>query len=136
PNAVLRGFVPPAQLAAVYAGFDVLLLPHPRSGVRGATGGADISRWTSPMKMFEYMASGVPIVASDPPVLGAVLGNGVNALIAPAGDPGAWQQAIEGLLRDAALRVRLATRAQADLRRDHTWQARAERVVHGLGLEG
>ncbi|TMQ17607.1 MAG: glycosyltransferase family 4 protein [Deltaproteobacteria bacterium] len=134
-NVVLHGFVPPARLAEFYAGFDVLLLPHPRSGVRGATGGADISRWTSPMKMFEYMASGAPIVASDLPVLGEVLGDGVNALIAPAGDAAAWQQAIERLLGDAALRVRLATRAQADLRRDHTWAARAERVLRGLGLE-
>jgi glycosyltransferase involved in cell wall biosynthesis len=135
-NVVLHGFVAPARLAEVYAGFDVLVLPHPRSGVRGGSGGADISRWTSPMKMFEYMASGVPIVASDLPVLGEVLGDGVNALIAPAGDAAAWQRAIERLLGDAALRVRLATRAQADLRRDYTWQARAERVLRGLALEG
>jgi glycosyltransferase involved in cell wall biosynthesis len=134
-NVVLHGFVPPAQLAERYAGLDVLLLPHPRSGVRGATGASDISRWTSPMKMFEYMASGVPMIASDLPVLGEVLADGVNALIAPAEDAPAWQRAIERLLEDAALRVGIATRAQHDLRRDHTWQARAERVMHGLGLE-
>ena len=133
-NVVLHGFVPPARLAEIYAGFDVVLLPHPRSGVRGATGASDISRWTSPMKMFEYMASGVPIVASDLPVLGEVLGDGVNALIAPADDAAAWQRAIERLLGDAALRVRLATRAQHDLRRHHTWHARAARILQGLGL--
>jgi glycosyltransferase involved in cell wall biosynthesis len=134
-NLVLHGFVPPARLAEVYAGMDVLLLPHPSSGVRGASGGADISRWTSPMKMFEYMASGVPIVASDLPVLGEVLGDGVNALIAPAGDEAAWSRAIERLLGDATLRVRLATRAQHDLGRDYTWQARTDRVMVALGLE-
>jgi len=134
-NVVLHGFVPPARLAEVYAGLDVLLLPHPRTGVSGATGATDISRWTSPMKMFEYMASGVPIVASDLPVLGEVLADGVNAIIAPAGDPAAWQAALERVLADPALRVRIATRAQHELRRDYSWRARAERVVRGLGLE-
>jgi glycosyltransferase involved in cell wall biosynthesis len=86
--------------------------------------------------MFEYMASGVPIVASDLPVLGEVLGDGVNALIAPASDAAAWQRALERLLGDAALRIRLATRAQHDLRRDYTWQSRAERVMNALRLEG
>jgi glycosyltransferase involved in cell wall biosynthesis len=85
--------------------------------------------------MFEYMASGVPMVASDLPVLQEVLVDGDNALIAPAGDAAAWQAAIERLLGDAALRTRLAARAQDDLRREHTWAARAERVMTGLGLE-
>lgn len=134
-NIVLHGFVAPAMLAEVYAGMDVMLMPHPHSGVVGATGKSDISRWTSPMKMFEYMASGVPMIASDLPVLGEVLGHGVNAVIARAGDADAWQQALTRLLADPALRVKIATRAQQDLRRDYTWQARAARVMIGLGLE-
>ena len=134
-NVVLHGFVAPSKLGGFYDALDVLLLPHPKSGVRGATGGMDISRWTSPMKMFEYMASGVPLVASDLPVLGEVLADGVNALVAPAGDAAAWQAAIERLCRDGALRARLANAAQQDLRREHTWTARAERVMTGLGLE-
>jgi glycosyltransferase involved in cell wall biosynthesis len=134
-NLVLHGFVAPARLSEAYAGLDVVVMPHPRSGVRGATGGSDISRWTSPMKMFEYMASGVAMVASDLPVLGEVLRDGVNALIAPAGDAAAWQRAVQRLLDDAALRVRIASSAQHQLRCDHTWDARAERVLRGLGLE-
>jgi glycosyltransferase involved in cell wall biosynthesis len=134
PNVTLHGFVPPARLGALYAAFDVLLMPFPREGVR-AMGGSDTSRWCSPMKMFEYMASGVPMIASDLPVLGEVLADGDNALIAPAADPAAWQAALERLLADPALRVRIATRAQDELRREHTWTARAERVMRGLGLD-
>ncbi|HTJ44214.1 MAG TPA: glycosyltransferase family 4 protein [Kofleriaceae bacterium] len=134
-NVVLHGFVAPASLGTLYAQMDVLLLPHPKSGVRGATGGMDISRWTSPMKMFEYMASGVPMIASDLPVLGEVLTDGVNATIAPAGDAAAWQASLERLLADPATRVRQAVRAQQDLRAEYTWSARAARVMLGLGLE-
>lgn len=133
-NLVLHGFVAPSQLGALYAGFDVVLLPHPRTGIVGATGGLDISRWTSPMKMFEYMASGAAIIASDLPVLGEVLRHDGNAVIAPAGDEAAWRQALEALLADPARRTRLAAQAHADLVAQHTWRARAEVILGGLGL--
>jgi glycosyltransferase involved in cell wall biosynthesis len=135
PNVELVGFRPQAELPALYAGFDVVVMPHAAAGVLGATGASDISRWTSPMKMFEYMASGVPLVASDLPVLQEVLRDGDNALIARAGDVAAWQRAIERLITDDGLRDRLATAARADLERHYTWDARAAVVMTGLGLE-
>jgi glycosyltransferase involved in cell wall biosynthesis len=84
------------------------------------------------MKMFEYMASGVPIIASDLPVLQEVLRHGENALIARAGDPADWMEKLRGLLADPALRVRLARAAQEDLVRSYTWDARARHVVDHL----
>ena len=131
-NLVFHGFHPPSQLREFYARFDAVLMPHSREGVVGATGGSDISRWTSPMKMFEYMASGVPIIASDLPVLQEVLRHGENALIARAGDPADWMEKLRGLLADPDLRVRLARAAQEDLVRGYTWDARARHVVNLL----
>jgi glycosyltransferase involved in cell wall biosynthesis len=86
------------------------------------------------MKMFEYMASGAAIIASDLPVLGEVLRHDGNAVIAPAGDAAAWRQALEALLADPARRTRLAAQAHADLVAQHTWRARAEVILGGLGL--
>jgi glycosyltransferase involved in cell wall biosynthesis len=133
-NVTFHGFLPPSKLQEKYQAIDVLLLPHPRSEVRGATGGADISRWTSPMKMFEYMASGAPMIASDLPVLREVLRDGENALIAPAGEARAWQAVIERLLADDALRASIADQALRDLTAHYTWPARAARVMTALGL--
>jgi glycosyltransferase involved in cell wall biosynthesis len=133
-NLTLHGFQPPSRLAEFYRGFDVVLLPHPRHGITGATGATDISKWTSPMKMFEYMASGVPVVASDLPVLQEILRHEENALIAPAGDVEAWQRAVERLLADPSLAERLGTAARADVEERYTWDARARNVVAGLGL--
>ena len=131
-NLVFHGFHPPSRLGQFYTRFDAVLMPHSREGVVGATGGSDISRWTSPMKMFEYMASGVPIIASDLPVLQEVLRHGHNALIARAGDAEDWMEQLRGLLADPALRVRLARAAQEDLVRSYTWDARARHVVNLL----
>ena len=72
-NVVFRGFVAPGELPALYRTFDVLLMPYPHTGVHGATARIDSAGYCSPMKMFEYMASGVPMVASDLPVLQEVL---------------------------------------------------------------
>jgi glycosyltransferase involved in cell wall biosynthesis len=132
-NVVMHGFVAPARLAALYGQFDVLLMPYPRSGVRGATEQLDTSRYCSPVKMFEYMGSGVPMIASDLPVLQEIVRHEHNALIAPADDLAAWRAAIDRLLGDRALRVRLAQQALEDLG-EHTSDARAARVLAGLGF--
>jgi glycosyltransferase involved in cell wall biosynthesis len=131
-NLQLAGFVRPAELAARYASFDVVLMPYPRSGIGVASGANDTSRWCSPMKMFEYMASGAPIISSDLPVLGEVLRHDHNALIAPADDPAAWQAAAARLVDDPALASRLAHQAYDDLVHAHTWDARVRHIFDRL----
>jgi glycosyltransferase involved in cell wall biosynthesis len=135
-NVVFHGFHPPSRLGEFYRGFDVLLMPHSREGVVGASGQSDISRWTSPMKMFEYMASGVPIVSSDLPVLQEVLRHGENALIARCEDVEDWLCQVRALLADPELRLRLARAAQEDLVSRHTWKARARHVIGQLPALG
>jgi len=132
PNLTLAGFVRPAELAERYRRFDIVLMPYPRSGISVASGANDTSRWCSPMKMFEYMASGAPIVSSDLPVLGEVLRDEHNALVAPAGDIARWQHAVERLVTDPGLAARLAQQAYADLVRDHTWDTRVRRIFAEL----
>jgi len=53
------------------AAADVLLMPY--SSSFGGSGGGNIARVSSPLKMFEYLASGRAILASDIPVLREVL---------------------------------------------------------------
>lgn len=134
-NVELLGFRRQAELPALYATMDIVLMPYAKRGILSETRGVDTSRWTSPMKMFEYMASGAAIVSSDLPVLREVLVEGEHALYAPADDLERWQAAIERLVADDALRVRLATTAMRALEEHYTWDARAAQVMVGLGLE-
>jgi glycosyltransferase involved in cell wall biosynthesis len=133
-NLILAGFVRPAELAARYRSFDAVLMPYPRSGIGVASGAHDTSRWCSPMKMFEYMAAGPPIVTSDLPVLGEVLHHEHNALVAAADDVASWQHAVERLITDPALARRLAQQAYADLVREHTWDTRVRSIFSTLSL--
>lgn len=130
-NLVLHGQQPHGALQPFFDGMDVMLLPLQRE-VSPDGGNGDISRWTSPMKMFEYMAQGRAIIASDLPVLGEVLIDGHNALIAPGNDPDAWVRAIRRLQSDAGLRCRLGENARQELETTYTWTARCRQILSSL----
>ena len=87
--------------------------------------------FTSPLKLFEYMAAGVPIVASDLPSTREVLTPGVNALLVPANSPKALADGIRKLLGDRGLAERMGQKAAEDARQ-YTWEKRGERIIQFL----
>jgi glycosyltransferase involved in cell wall biosynthesis len=111
--------LPPADVAARLREADTLVLPNPASALSSA--------FTSPLKLFEYMASGRPIVASDLPSLREVLANGRNAVLVEPGSPQALSAGIRTLKEDWALGERIARQALEDVG-DYTWDRRAERL--------
>ena len=120
----LTGFLPHAEVADQLAGASVAVVPLPDN---------PMSRYfTSPLKLFEYMAAGLPIVASDLPALREVLRPDENALLVPPDDPEALAEAIGRLLADQALAERLRRQAHADVQ-DRTWAARAANMLSFLG---
>jgi glycosyltransferase involved in cell wall biosynthesis len=133
PNLCFRGFTPPAQLPDVYGRYDVLLMPYQKQ-VRTRSGG-ESGRFMSPMKMFEYMATGRPIISSDLPVLREVLRDGDTALLVPADDLGAWARAIERLAGDWRRAKEIGANARAKVLNSYTWAARARAVLDGIASE-
>ena len=132
-NLKAMGFVPQSQVPKCIAAFDIALLPNQEKVLMPA--GDDIGQWTSPMKMFEYMASGRAIIASDLPVLREVLEDGINAILVPPDDYDAWRDAIELLCSDPKLRKKLGKQAQKEAQEKYSWQARVERIIQGLNIE-
>lgn len=117
-----RGFVPPPELPAERAKADLFVIPLLNS--------TTARLFTSPLKLFEAMASGRPVVASDLPSIREILTNEENALLVPPGDAHALAAAIERLLRDRDLSRRLAARAFEDVKA-YSWDRRAE-AISGL----
>jgi glycosyltransferase involved in cell wall biosynthesis len=107
---------------------DVLLMPYQQSvsiGVRGH----DTARWMSPMKMFEYLASGTPVVSSDLTVLREVLRNGENALLVSPTAVDQWTTAVDRLLGDQAFAQQLGRAGHATYASGYTWTTRAQRIL-------
>lgn len=127
-NVQFHGFVPQAQVPDRLADFQVVVAPYQhRVSVSGGRG--DTSRWMSPLKVFEYMAAGRAIVASDLPVLREVLNDGENALLVPPTDLDAWEQALKKLGENPDLRHQLAQAAHDALVRRFTWTIRADHIL-------
>lgn len=92
----------------------------------------DTNMCMSPLKIFEYMVSKKPIVASDLPVIHEIL-NETNAMLVNPDDPDEWVDAINEL-RDEKCREKLAEKAYIDFSNSYTWKQRTELVLSGIAM--
>lgn len=116
-----RGPVPHVEVPRYLAAADAIALPN--------SGAEEISqRYTSPLKLFEAMASGRPIVASALPSLGEVLSDGVNARLVPPDDAPALARVLAEVLADPAGSEALATQALHDVQA-FSWTRRGQAVA-------
>lgn len=114
-----EGFVPPGRTISYLAAADILVLP--------STPDLSYARYTSPLKLAEYLASGRPVIAADLPVLREVLEPQRNALLYPPYDSKQLASAIRRLWEDTELASHLAANAVARAK-EHSWDERALRV--------
>ena len=128
PNVQYLGFLPHPAARRLMAAVDVLLMPY-QSTVSIGAGGHDTARWMSPMKMFEYMASGRPIISSDLDVLKEVLAHGRTAMLVPPADAGCWISVLDRLLADSTMASAIGEAARAQCEKHHTWESRARRIL-------
>jgi glycosyltransferase involved in cell wall biosynthesis len=126
-NVHICGSCHPSEVERYLAAFEILLLPPSRKVCAHGNAG-DIARWMSPLKLFEYMGSGRPIIASDLEVLREVLTDGHNALLAPPDDCQAWVNAVKQLVLDKSLGAKLASTALQDFLEKYTWNKRVQAV--------
>ncbi len=127
PNLQLHGPVAPAAVPACLKRFGIALLPNqPRVQLPN---GDDIGQFTSPMKLFEYMAAGRVILASDLPTLREVLQHERNCLLVRHDSPKQWADAIERIQTDQEFAQRLASQARHDAVTRYSYRARFERIL-------
>lgn len=112
------------ELPLYQKAFDILLMCPPRNEY--------FAYHVSPLKMFEYMASKRPIVASEWPAMREVL-NERNALLVNSDNAETLASAIQTLTDNKVLGEALAEQAFRDVQ-EYTWEKRARRVVDALGI--
>ena len=116
----MLGLVPQAEVARELARARVVAVPVRRTAMT--------LRHTSPLKAFEAMAAGRPVIASDLPSSREFLRHGENAWLVPPDDAGALADGLRTLLSDDALSERIARRAFEDAAA-FSWDARARRLL-------
>ena len=119
-NIFIVGHRPYSEIPYWLKSADVLVLPN--------TAKEDISKyWTSPMKMFEYMAAQRPIVASDLPSLREVLNEESSFLFEPD-NPENLALAVKRALQNPEISDKISNQAFQDVQ-EYTWQKRAEKIL-------
>jgi len=131
-NVFFYGYIPPSDTYKCRNSADVLLMPYQKS-VMTINNASETSKYMSPLKLFEYMASRKPIISSDHQVLQEVLQDGVNALLCDPEKIEMWESALVKLHRSEDLREKLANQAYEDFRGSYTWDKRASVILSHFG---
>jgi len=127
PNIVFYGHRPHKSVPGFIEAVDVCIAPFLREvGVSG--GGPNVADVFSPLKIFEYMSYGKPIITSDLPVLREILTDGDTALMCDPDTPESFVAAINSLIEDTTEAQAMGARALAHFLANYTWARRAERV--------
>ncbi|MCZ2860230.1 glycosyltransferase family 4 protein [Blastococcus sp. VKM Ac-2987] len=122
------GSLPPEDVPAQLHRMDVGVAPYP----------ADADSYFSPLKVYEYLAAGLPVVASRVGQLPAVLGSGPGGrplgVLVPPGDAVALAAALVSLRGDPDARTRLRADGRAAAVARHAWRDVVRRsLAHALG---
>jgi glycosyltransferase involved in cell wall biosynthesis len=128
-NFVLTGFIPHVMVPAYLFAADVLVMPY-TSRMTDVTGRV-VAGFTSPIKMFEYMASGRPIVATKLPPIEEVLEDGENAILVEPDNLTVLISGIQKALGEPELCDKLASRAASQVK-SYTWKERALTLLDGV----
>ncbi|NOS69506.1 MAG: glycosyltransferase family 4 protein [Verrucomicrobia bacterium] len=108
------------KIPGVIRKFDVALAPYPKH---------NHDFYFSPLKLYEYMACGVPVVAAKLGQIAKSVNHGKTGWLYPPGNVAALVAGCEQLLRDAALRRKIGDAAAKLIHAKFTWDHNAVRVV-------
>lgn len=123
-NIYFQGFVANKLIPIELCKQDILLIPYQNLLIAK---GEDTGKVMSPLKLFEYMASGRVIIASDLSVLREIL-NDTNSYFAVPEDAASWKEIIEDINQDRTTAKQKAAQAKKDVCQ-YTWKIRAERML-------
>ncbi|MGE5698790.1 MAG: glycosyltransferase family 4 protein [Deltaproteobacteria bacterium] len=119
PAATLTGAVRPEEIPGLLASMDAAVAPYPRRE----------DFYFSPLKVFEYMAAGLPVAASRIGQIERLIRDGEDGILLPPGDSDALASALLRLARDPSLRARLGRAARERARKEFSWATVAERIL-------
>jgi glycosyltransferase involved in cell wall biosynthesis len=119
------GVVPQAEGPSYLAACEILVSPH-------VTNPDGTAFFGSPTKLFEYMAMGKAIIASDLDQIGEILSHNLCAWLVKPGDVDDLTAGLERLVADQSLRYRLGSSARDKVIKKYTWLEHGRRIKNKL----
>ncbi|WP_150460733.1 glycosyltransferase family 4 protein [Nesterenkonia ebinurensis] len=125
-RVVFHGAVAPEQVPAALSAWDAGVAPYPVPQQQG-------EHYFSPLKVYEYLAAGLPVVASATGEIPEIIEHGRTGLLVPGSDPDALAEALGRLAADPQLRQQMGAAARAEAQQRHSWQTRAAELLEAAG---
>ena len=118
-SVIFTGLVNHEDIPGLINSADIAVAPIPL---------LETELWLSPMKIYEYMASGVAVVATASGQVMEVIRNGVNGWLVSPGDQSGMAKSIIYLIENPDLRLKLGEQARQDAITRHSWIKYIERL--------
>ena len=121
-----RGAVAPDAIPQHMAGTAIGVAPYPAMDT-------DSDQYFSPLKVYEYMAAGLPVVASRVGQLPEIMGE--SAYLVPPSDPEALAEALDALVANPAERARVGSDNRRQAEREHSWTGTVDHILAHAGVK-
>jgi glycosyltransferase involved in cell wall biosynthesis len=109
----LTGSIPFEEVPYLLSAADITVAPYKKM---------DVEFWESPMKLFEYMASGTPLITSAIGQISEIIKHEENGLLVEPGDAGALTLAMEKIINNPSLSSCLSHNARRDVEQSFSWE--------------
>ncbi|WP_434591700.1 glycosyltransferase family 4 protein [Brevibacterium sp. 1718] len=113
-----HGAVAPESVPEALREFDIAVAPYPAG-----------ENYFSPLKVYEYLAAGLPVVASSVGAIPGVLAGTGAAILTDPADTADLTRALQRLIDDGELRARMGARARAEALTSHSWMRRCQQIL-------
>ena len=121
-----RGAVAPEAIPQHMAGTAIGVAPYPAMDT-------DSDQYFSPLKVYEYMAAGLPVVASRVGQLPEIMGE--SAYLVPPSDPEALAAALDALVANPVERARVGSDNRRQAEREHSWTGTVDHILAHAGVK-
>jgi glycosyltransferase involved in cell wall biosynthesis len=134
-NVEFHGFKTQQEIPPLLKAFDILIAPYTRVvKVSRKKGANNLALWMSPLKLFEYMAAGKPIVTSNLAVIQEIIEHNKTGVLCDPDDLQSWVVAISNLRDNPDVAKDLARQARETFENHHTWEKRAAAILKELNV--
>lgn len=125
-TGAMQGFVSYSKVTKILPRYKILLMPY-QNKVGVLIKGIDVSKYFSPLKLFEYMASGRPIIASNLKVYRNILKHNYNSILLKQDNITDWTIAIKKIMYKKNYSY-LGKNARNNAK-NYSWKSRAQKII-------